>query len=102
MSKVIQLTDDIRIGKNLRGLVMRLHLIGFEVSQKNVKFSHSSNTLPGNQVYAVEIKGLSRFKKLTPEEIFYLDKSLKSGLSAIIIRKFLGFTLWTECIIGDF
>ena len=73
--------------------------MGFKVNQKDVKFTH---TFQYNQVYVVEIKGLSRVKKLTSEEIFYLDKNLKSGLSVIVIRKFLGITLWRQLILGDF
>ena len=96
MGKVIQLTDDIRISKNLRGLVMRLNLMGFKAIQKDMEFNSTS------KVYVLKIKGLSRIKKLTSEEIFYLDKNLKSGLSVVIIRKFLGITLWRQIILGDF
>ena len=96
MGKVIQLTDDIRMSKNLRGLVMRLNLMGFKVTQRDTRFNSIS------KVYIIEIKGLSRFKKLTLEELFYLDKNFKSGLRAIVIRKFLGITLWKQVITGDF
>ena len=102
MSNIIHLIDDVKLGKNIRGLTQRVMLMGFKVKQEDVKYSHTSKTLVCNQVYVIEIKGLSRFKKLTSEEIFYLDKNLKCGLSAIIIRKFLGITLWKQIILGDF
>ena len=70
--------------------------MGFKVTQRDTRFNSTS------RVYIIEIKGLSRFKKLTLEELFYLDKNLKSGLRAIVIRKFLGITLWKQVITGDF
>ena len=70
--------------------------MGFKVTQMDTRFNSTS------RVYIIEIKGLSRFKKLTLEELFYLDKNLKSGLRAIVIRKFLGITLWRQLILGDF
>ena len=73
-----------------------ISLINLKAIQKDMEFNSTS------KVYVLKIKGLSRIKKLTSEEIFYLDKNLKSGLSVIVIRKFLGITLWRQIILGDF
>ena len=50
---------DEKMSKNLRGLVMRLNLMGFKAIQKDMEFNSTS------KVYVLKIKGLSRIKKPT-------------------------------------
>lgn len=92
------LIDETKISKNPKGFVDRLNLLGFKTSLKNCKLIYSHKVL----MYEVKVKGFTRYKKLTSEEVFYLRKNLQSGLAIVIDRTFLGFVLWSELIIGEF